>query len=139
MWEPSRFHIRRLRAEDRFDPVPHDPAASCWDEESKEDEDVSSFLDSFSASGAAKKTPTSASDGQAREAEGVVFDHAQATLAMSEPLAQVKTKNLARARTKPCTDFSRKRVKIISCLLRQVATCRSAIPDVFRRSISTAF
>ncbi len=90
--EPSQPHIRRPKASGTFLSGPHDAAAeSPWDEEeSKEDEDVSSFLDSFSASGVTNKIPTSASDWQAREAEAAVLDHAQATLAMSKPLAQVK-------------------------------------------------
>lgn len=86
-------------------------AVSPRDDESREDEDVSLFLDSFSASKMARKYPTSASEaatgaespptmplrggggtlnGQTREADAATIDNVQATLAISEPLGQVK-------------------------------------------------
>lgn len=86
----------------------HSKTASPRDDDLVEDEDVSEFLESFSAFGVAKKFPTSASEPgittqplppsspgpdmlheQAREAEAVIVDNTQATLAMSKPLAQV--------------------------------------------------
>lgn len=97
----------------------HTIASPSGDAESREDEDVSSFLDSFSACGMASKLLASAPemvtgaqsspfslpprgeapDGRVREAENVVDDDAQATLAISEPLAQVKRKEAWRATT----------------------------------------
>lgn len=100
----------------------HHATAGPSDEESREDEDVSSFLDSFSASRMASQSPASASqgattgaqlspsslpqrgetlDGRTREADDAVVDNAQATLALSEPLAQVNRKEGHRQRVNP--------------------------------------
>lgn len=97
-------------ANDTVHPSLRHATASPRDEESRENEDVSLFLDSFSASGMASKYPTSASetvtgaqsspfslpprggvklDGRRREAEDAVVETVQATLAISKPLAQV--------------------------------------------------
>lgn len=103
-------HMRHQEtADDTAYPGLHHGTASPSDEESREDEDVSLFLDSFSASRMASTYLTSASetatgaqsspfslprgemlDGRTRQAEAAVVDNAQATLAISEPLAQVQ-------------------------------------------------
>ncbi|CAM9246849.1 unnamed protein product, partial [Pylaiella littoralis] len=107
---PGRSHVRQQKTDDTCRQGPsHSKTASPGDDESGEDEDVSLFMESFSASGmVANKFPASASepdnttrslpgsrpcrdtlDGQARDAEAVVVDNTQATLAMSKPLAQI--------------------------------------------------
>lgn len=107
---PGRSHVRQQQ---KTDDVCHQglrrsKTTSPDDDELGEDEDVSLFLDSFSAFGMTQKVPTSASepgfttqslppsspcrdvlDGQTCDAEAVVVDNTQATLAMSKPLAQV--------------------------------------------------
>lgn len=99
---PGRTYMRLEQT--AADTAVYPGTASPRDDESREDEDVSLFLDSFSASGMSSKNPTSASEtavpssllprgetleGQTREAEAAVIENVQATLAMSEPLAQV--------------------------------------------------
>lgn len=108
----------------------HHATASPKDDESREDEDVSLFLDSFSASRMATILPTSASetatgaqssplslspcgetlDGQACEAEAATIENVQATLAISEPLAQVNGKPSGgqRRRREPTCDHCTK-------------------------------
>lgn len=121
--EPGQPHIRRPKPDGEFLSGPHDAEERPWDEESKEDEDVSSFLDSFSASEATKKTTTSASDGQERGAEAVVFDHAQATLAMSEPLAQVRKKK-AQSENDDVSNMSYARINLV-CGTSYLSRCLS--------------
>ena len=119
----GRSHVRNQETADGMvHSGLHHATAGPSDEESREDEDVSSFLDSFSASRMASQSPASASqgattgaqlspsslpqrgetlDGRTREADDAVVDNAQATLALSEPLAQVNRKEGHRQRVNP--------------------------------------